>query len=70
MPYARTLTIMILRSMTLIRIIKAPDFPTGGTIYGYSGVKEAYHTGRGRVIVRSENFRRNDTSRKREDHCA
>lgn len=38
----------------LIRIIKAPDFPTGGTIYGYSGVKEAYHTGRGRVIVRSK----------------
>ena len=28
----------------LIRIIKAPDFPTGGTIYGYAGVKEAYHT--------------------------
>ena len=38
----------------LIRIIKAPDFPTGGTIYGYSGVKEAYHTGRGRVVVRSK----------------
>lgn len=34
----------------LIRIIKAPDFPTGGTIYGYAGVKEAYHTGRGRVL--------------------
>ena len=38
----------------LIRIIKAPDFPTGGTIYGYSGVKEAYHTGRGRVVIRSK----------------
>ena len=38
----------------LIRIIKAPDFPTGGTIYGYSGVREAYHTGRGRVVVRSK----------------
>ena len=38
----------------LIRIIKAPDFPTGGTIYGYAGVKEAYHTGRGRVVVRSK----------------
>lgn len=38
----------------LIRIIKAPDFPTGGTIYGYAGVKEAYRTGRGRVIVRSK----------------
>ena len=38
----------------LIRIIKAPDFPTGGTIYGYSGVKEAYHTGRGRIVIRSK----------------
>ncbi len=32
--------------------IKAPDFPTGGIIYGYNGVREAFHTGRGRVIVR------------------
>ena len=38
----------------LIRIIKAPDFPTGGTIYGYSGLKEAYHTGRGRIVIRSK----------------
>ena len=38
----------------LIRIIKAPDFPTGGTIYGYSGVKEAYHTGGGRIVIRSK----------------
>ena len=38
----------------LIKIIKAPDFPTGGTIYGYSGVKEAYMTGKGRVIVRAK----------------
>ena len=38
----------------LIKIIKAPDFPTGGTIYGYSGVKEAYHTGRGRVVIRAK----------------
>lgn len=38
----------------LIRIIKAPDFPTGGTIYGYSGVKEAYHTGKGRIVIRSK----------------
>lgn len=37
----------------LIRIIPAPDFPTGGTIYGYAGVKEAYQTGRGRVIIRA-----------------
>jgi DNA gyrase subunit A len=38
----------------LIRLIKAPDFPTGGTIYGYSGVREAYLTGRGRIVVRSK----------------
>ena len=37
----------------LIRCIKAPDFPTGGIIYGYEGVKEAYETGRGRVIMRA-----------------
>lgn len=34
--------------------IKAPDFPTGGTIYGYSGVKDAMHTGRGRIVVRGK----------------
>lgn len=38
----------------LIKIIKAPDFPTGGTIYGYSGVRDAYLTGRGRVVIRSK----------------
>ncbi len=37
----------------LMQYIKAPDFPTGGTIFGYSGVKEAYETGRGRVVIRS-----------------
>ncbi len=37
----------------LIQTIKAPDFPTGGTIYGYEGVKEAFHTGRGRVVMRA-----------------
>ena len=36
----------------LIQIIKAPDFPTGGTIYGYDGVKEAFLTGKGRVVLR------------------
>jgi len=36
----------------LIQHIKAPDFPTGGTIYGYDGVKEAFHTGRGRIVMR------------------
>lgn len=38
----------------LIKIVKAPDFPTGGIIYGYAGVKEAYETGRGRVVIRSK----------------
>jgi len=37
---------------SLIEIIKAPDFPTGGIIYGYQGVREAYETGRGRVVIR------------------
>ncbi|MGB5435262.1 MAG: DNA gyrase subunit A [Maribacter sp.] len=38
----------------LITHIKAPDFPTGGIIYGYEGVKEAFHTGRGRVVMRAK----------------
>ena len=38
----------------LMKHIKAPDFPTGGTIYGYEGVREAFHTGRGRVVMRAK----------------
>ena len=38
----------------LIKFIKAPDFPTGGVIYGYEGVKEAFQTGRGRVVMRGK----------------
>jgi len=38
----------------LITHIKAPDFPTGGTIYGYDGVREAFKTGRGRVMMRAK----------------
>ena len=38
----------------LIEIIKAPDFPTGGIIYGYQGVREAYLTGRGRIVMRGK----------------
>lgn len=38
----------------LMKIIKAPDFPTGGTIYGYNGVKEAFETGRGRILIRAK----------------
>ena len=37
----------------LMEIIKAPDFPTGGTIIGKSGIREAYQTGRGRIVVRA-----------------
>ena len=38
----------------LIQTIKAPDFPTGGTIYGYEGVREAFLTGRGRIVIRAK----------------
>ena len=38
----------------LMQYIKAPDFPTGGTIYGYDGVRDAFHTGRGRVVLRAK----------------
>ncbi|HNZ62527.1 MAG TPA: DNA gyrase subunit A, partial [Paludibacteraceae bacterium] len=38
----------------LTKYIKAPDFPTGGIIYGYAGVKEAFETGRGRIVIRSK----------------
>ena len=38
----------------LIKFVKAPDFPTGGVIYGYEGVKDAFHTGRGRVVMRGK----------------
>ena len=38
----------------LMKHIKAPDFPTGGTIYGYEGVKDAFRTGRGRVVMRAK----------------
>jgi DNA gyrase subunit A len=38
----------------LLKIIKAPDFPTGGIIYGYDGVREAYKTGRGKILVRAK----------------
>lgn len=37
---------------TLMQYIKAPDFPTGGVIYGYEGVKDAFYTGRGRIVLR------------------
>ena len=38
----------------LMEYIKAPDFPTGGVIYGYEGVKDAFHTGRGKIVMRAK----------------
>ena len=38
----------------LMHYVKAPDFPTGGIIYGYQGIKDAYETGRGRIVVRAK----------------
>ncbi len=38
----------------LMKFVKAPDFPTGGIIYGYDGVKEGYESGRGRIIMRAK----------------
>lgn len=49
----------------LINIIKAPDFPTGGIIYGYQGVKEAYETGRGRIVMRGKAFIETEKNREK-----
>lgn len=49
----------------LIDIIKAPDFPTGGIIYGYSGVREAYETGKGRIVVRGRAHIENEGGREK-----
>jgi DNA gyrase subunit A len=43
-----------LEEAKLLKIVKGPDFPTGGIIYGYDGVKEAYKAGRGRILVRAK----------------
>ncbi|MDQ7816528.1 MAG: DNA gyrase subunit A [Melioribacteraceae bacterium] len=43
-----------LKSEDLMKFVKAPDFPTGGIIYGFDGVKEAFLTGRGRIILRAK----------------
>ncbi|HYQ56398.1 MAG TPA: DNA gyrase subunit A [Draconibacterium sp.] len=49
----------------LIDIIKAPDFPTGGIIYGYQGVIDAYETGRGRVVIRAKAHIENEGGREK-----
>ncbi|OQA98384.1 MAG: DNA gyrase subunit A [Bacteroidetes bacterium ADurb.Bin217] len=49
----------------LIEIIKAPDFPTGGIIYGYQGVKEAFETGQGRVVIRGKAFVESENGREK-----
>jgi DNA gyrase subunit A len=49
----------------LIQFIKAPDFPTGGIIYGYEGVKEGFETGRGRVVLRAKTDIEEDNGREK-----
>ncbi len=50
----------------LTDILKAPDFPTGGIIYGYNGVREAYETGRGKIVVRAKSeIEMTDTGREK-----
>ncbi len=49
----------------LIKIIIAPDFPTGGIIYGYQGVKDAFETGRGRIVVRGKAHIENEGGREK-----
>ena len=50
----------------LMEHVKAPDFPTGGIIYGYEGVKDAFETGRGRIVIRGEaNFEEMSGNRER-----
>ncbi len=49
----------------IVDIIKAPDFPTGGIIYGYQGVKEAYETGRGRIVIRGKAHIENENGREK-----
>jgi DNA gyrase subunit A len=49
----------------LMKYVVAPDFPTGGFIYGYNGVKEAFETGRGRVVMRAKASIENDGNREK-----
>ncbi|MBN2897548.1 MAG: DNA gyrase subunit A, partial [Clostridia bacterium] len=49
----------------LVDIIIAPDFPTGGIIYGYQGVKESYETGRGRIVIRGKAHIENEGGREK-----
>ncbi len=49
----------------LIKIIIAPDFPTGGIIYGYQGVVESYETGRGRIVIRGKAHIENENGREK-----
>ena len=53
----------------LMHHIKAPDFPTGGIIYGYAGVKDAFETGRGRIVVRSKVEIETDAQGREKNHC-
>ncbi|HEX6560090.1 MAG TPA: DNA gyrase subunit A, partial [Longimicrobiales bacterium] len=51
-------------AIDLMRIVKGPDFPTGGFICGWQGIKEAYETGRGRIVIRARTtIEENDNGR-------
>ena len=54
MVFWRTLIKGEIEVSELMEHIKAPDFPTGGTIYGYDGVRSAFETGRGRIVIRGK----------------
>ncbi len=52
----------------ILKIIKGPDFPTGGTILGTRGIEEAYRTGRGKIRVRAVTEYRDDAERQEPYH--
>ncbi len=54
----------------LMTVIKGPDFPTAGTIIGVSGIREAYRTGRGRIVVRANTDIESMKKQSAADHCA
>jgi DNA gyrase/topoisomerase IV subunit A len=53
----------------LMKLVTAPDFPTGGIIYGVGGVREAYRTGRGKVVVTGKGGDYNNSQWSRSNYC-
>ena len=51
-----------------MQVMPGPDFPTGGIICGYRGIKEAYHTGRGKLILRGVDARRRTEDGGKQQH--